>query len=276
MKGSLACMIIATQQFLKQHPNPKGTIAFLITSAEEGEYYQQGTPFVLDYLAQHNLRINQCIIGEPTSQSKIGDTIKVGRRGSLHGTLRVNGKQGHIAYPHLALNPIHEIANAIAALSQIRWHDSDHFFQDTELQISHIKAGDGSRNVIPAECTCFFNIRFGNTQPEVIQKKINQLLEEHCKNYTLEWVLSGPSFLSEQGPLVKVAQKSIQAIQYISPQLSTSGGTSDGRFISQYCKEIIELGLCHKTAHQVNESCGIDELEQLTQIYLAIFKELLL
>ncbi len=275
MKGAIACMVSAAYQFLSQYTEHKGTLAFLITSAEEGEHFQQGTPVILDYLKAQQIPIQWCILGEPTSQSIIGDTIKIGRRGSLHGTLRVIGKQGHIAYPHLANNPIHAIADVITALSQLKWDDEDEFFQNTELQISHIQAGDGSRNVIAHECLCFFNIRFGNTKEKQIQQQITTLINRLCENYVLDWKLSGQAFITKPGRLLKAAQDSIQQTQQIAPTLSTSGGTSDGRFIASHSKEILELGLRHKTAHQVNEFCTLEELKQLTNIYLSMLQKLL-
>jgi succinyl-diaminopimelate desuccinylase len=275
MKGSLAAMLTAVEAFLTV-PEPKqGSIAFLITSAEEGPG-ELGTPIVLEQLAARNETISWCIIGEPTSQHVVGDMIKVGRRGSLTGKLSIIGKQGHVAYPHLADNPIHLACPALYELSKIVWDKGNAHFQPTSLQMVNIAAGTGASNVIPGELTLQFNLRYSPMlTAEKIQQTIHHLLDRHGLTYRMEWHHSGMPFYCPPADLVQACQQAIAAVVGIRPELSTSGGTSDGRFIAATGCQLLELGLCNDTIHQIDEKIKISDLTSLHQIYLAILKRLL-
>ena len=277
MKGSLAAMMITCQQFIQQHPNFSGSIGWLITSGEEGEDYLDGTPKIMEYLAEHNQTIDYCIVGEPSSQQQLGDTIKVGRRGSLHGNLTIYGQQGHIAYPHLAQNPIHTASPALLELMNQQWDNGNQFFPPTSFQISNIQAGTGATNVIPGQLEVVFNFRFSTeSTAEQLKQQVRHLLDKHSFSYDMKWQLSGEPFLTQPEKLIQATNSAVEAITQIKPALSTSGGTSDGRFIAPYGVETIELGPINATIHQVNECVSIQDLTLLSQIYYRILENLLI
>ena len=275
MKGGLASMLVATENFIEKNPNHKGTVAFLITSDEEGVAVN-GTVKVMDYLKNNNQKIDYCLLGEPSSTSMLGDVIKNGRRGSLNALLRVKGKQGHIAYPHLAENPIHLVTSALNDLCQQQWDNGNEYFPATSFQISNIHSGSRVTNVIPGEVEIMFNFRYSTeTTKEELQKKVNGILDSHKLNYSIDWSHSGYPFLTPQGELVSACVDAIEKIKSIRPELSTSGGTSDGRFIAQEGTQVVELGPINATIHQVNESVLVQDLEDLSKIYSQILTNLL-
>jgi len=276
MKGSLACMIVACENFINEHPNHKGSIGFLITSDEEGPSIN-GTVKVIEHLEARNEKIDMCLVGEPSSTNKVGDVVKNGRRGSLSGNLTVLGKQGHVAYPHLAENPIHTAAPALAELTQEKWDEGNDFFPATSFQISNINAGTGANNVIPGDCKIRFNLRFSTALNEAqIKQRVEAILNKHNLNYELEWVLSGHPFLTPKGELVEATCKAIKDICGYTTELSTAGGTSDGRFIAPTGAQVLELGPLNATIHQVNEHVNANDLITLTKIYQRMMKHLLL
>lgn len=276
MKGSLAAMVIACEQFITEHPDYKGSIALLITSDEEGPA-QDGTQKVVKYLQTQNEDITWCIVGEPSSEKRLGDTIKIGRRGSLNGTLTVYGKQGHIAYPHLAKNPIHHCLAALTELCARAWDTGHELFPPTSFQISNIHAGTGVTNVIPQSIEIVFNFRYSPAVTiDELKQAVTTILDRYTLGYNIHWVHSASPFLTESGTLLTATQQAIQQITGIQPRLSTDGGTSDGRFLAPLGCELLELGPCNVTIHQVNECVGVTELVQLTQIYTAILEQLFL
>ena len=275
MKGGLASMLVATENFIEKNPNHKGTVAFLITSDEEGVAVN-GTVKVMDYLKNNNQKIDYCLLGEPSSTSMLGDVIKNGRRGSLNAILTVKGKQGHIAYPHLAENPIHLATSALNDLCQQQWDNGNEYFPATSFQISNIHSGSRVTNVIPGEVEIMFNFRYSTeTTKEELQKKVNDILDSHKLNYSIDWSHSGYPFLTPKGELVSACVDAIEKIKSIRPELSTSGGTSDGRFIAQEGTQVVELGPINATIHQVNESVLVQDLEDLSKIYSQILTNLL-
>lgn len=275
MKGSLAAMIIACERFVNNHPQHKGAIGFLITSDEEGPALD-GTVKVIDYLKKNNEHIDMCLVGEPSCTSELGDTIKNGRRGSLGATLTVHGTQGHVAYPHLANNPIHLIAPALAELSSVQWDQGNEFFPATSFQISNIHSGTGATNVIPGEVEVVFNFRFSTEQTqEKITTRVEKILNSYDFDYEIDWVLSGHPFLTAEGELVDAATASIAEITGINTELSTAGGTSDGRFIAPTGSQVIELGPLNATIHKVNECVASKHLNDLSLIYEKIMEKLL-
>lgn len=277
MKGSLAAMLIACENFLKTTPHPQGSIGFLITSAEEGPS-DLGTPQVLNYLAHHNISIDHCIVGEPTSERYLGDTLKIGRRGSLTGELIIKGEQGHIAYPHKANNPLPMAFSVLQELGRTQWDGGNDYFAPTHFEISNMHAGTGAGNVIPGEVTILFNLRFSPERTaEDLKNQIEAILVSHTMDFTLNWTLYANPFLTQPGILSNTCQQVIQNLAQIDPLLSTSGGTSDARYIStaQPTAQIVELGPCNATIHQVNECIALDELVRLTHIYQAILTQLL-
>ncbi len=275
MKGGLASMLVATENFIEKNPNHKGTVAFLITSDEEGVAVN-GTVKVMDYLKNNNQKIDYCLLGEPSSTSMLGDVIKNGRRGSLNAILTVKGKQGHIAYPHLAENPIHLVTSALNDLCKQQWDNGNEYFPATSFQISNIHSGSRVTNVIPGEVEIMFNFRYSTeTTKEELQKKVNDILDSHKLNYSIDWSHSGYPFLTPQGELVSACVDAIEKIKSIRPELSTSGGTSDGRFIAQEGTQVVELGPINATIHQVNESVLVQDLEDLSKIYSQILTNLL-
>lgn len=275
MKGSLAAMITACESFIEQHPNHEGSIAFLITSDEEGPSIN-GTVKVVEHLQNRNEKIDMCLVGEPSSTDKVGDIVKNGRRGSLSGTLTVHGKQGHVAYPHLAENPIHSVAPALAELTTAEWDKGNEFFPATSFQISNINAGTGANNVIPGDLHILFNLRFSTEVTETeLRSRIESILDSHKLNYDLQWTLSGHPFITPKGELVDATCKAIKEVCGYDTQLSTAGGTSDGRFIAPTGSQVIELGPLNATIHQINECVKADDLNVLSKIYHRIMEHLL-
>ncbi|WP_462171732.1 succinyl-diaminopimelate desuccinylase [Pseudoalteromonas xiamenensis] len=275
MKGSLAAMVVATERFVKKHPNHKGSISFLITSDEEGPFVN-GTTKVVDLLESRNEKIDMCLVGEPSSRSELGDVVKNGRRGSLTGHLTIIGKQGHVAYPHLALNPIHLAGDVIQSLSAIVWDNGNAFFPATSFQISNIHGGTGAGNVIPGSVDVQFNFRFSTeVTADELKSRVIKVLESKGIEFRLDWTLNGLPFLTEPGELLTATLKAIKTVTGIDSTPETSGGTSDGRFIAQTGCKVIELGPLNKTIHQVNECVSTESLDKLTDIYEAILVELL-
>ena len=275
MKGGLAAMVTATESFVKDNPNHKGTIAFLITSDEEGVAIN-GTVKVMDYLKEKNQKIDYCLLGEPSSTSVTGDVIKNGRRGSLNGVINVNGKQGHVAYPHLAKNPIHLFSQALSDLCSQEWDSGNEYFPATSFQVSNIHSGDGVTNVIPGKAKIMFNFRYSTeTTKEELMAKVHEILDNHKIEFTIDWAQSGYPFLTPVGDLVSACVSAVEEIKDITPELSTSGGTSDGRFIAQEGTQIVELGPVNATIHQVNESILVEDLEDLSHIYSKVLSKIL-
>ena len=276
MKGSLAAFVTAIEAFIAEHPSHLGSIALLITSDEEGVAVD-GTARVVDSLNLRGELIDYCIVGEPTCVDELGDTIKNGRRGSLSGTLIVKGIQGHIAYPHLARNPIHLAAPAIAELAQTIWDEGNEYFPPTTWQISNINGGTGATNVIPGDVTILFNFRFSTAStPDSLQARVHGILDRHNLDYDLKWEFSGKPYLTPRGSLVDAISHAITAVTGIEPQLSTSGGTSDGRFIADICPQVVEMGPCNATIHKINEYVELADLEHLPRIYRLTLENLLL
>ena len=276
MKTSIACFITACERFIAQHPQFSGSLALLITSDEEGDG-KDGTVRVVETLRQRGEYIDYCIVGEPTAEHTLGDTIKNGRRGSLSGSLTIHGKQGHIAYPHLAANPIHLAAPALAELTTEHWDNGNAYFPPTGFQISNIHAGTGATNVIPSELFVQFNFRFSTeTDAESLQRRVEAILEKHHLHYRLQWQLSGQPFLTEAGRLTQVTQAAIAEECGIQATLSTGGGTSDGRFIKTIARELIELGPVNESIHQIDEHIELDAIPRLSAIYENILRRLLL
>lgn len=275
MKGSLAAMITATERFLDQYPQHRGAIGFLITSDEEGPAVD-GTAKVMEFLKARGTRIDWCLIGEPTSQYRAGDVIKNGRRGSLTGHLRVLGVQGHVAYPHLAENPIHGLAPALAELCAQTWDQGSEHFPATTFQISNIHGGTGADNVIPGHLDLIFNFRHSTASTATdLQQRVQAILDRHSVRYDLRWILSGQPFLTPAGELVDATRAAIRDTLGIEPQLSTSGGTSDGRFIAPTGAQVLELGPINATIHKLNECVKVQELDELSTIYQRILERLL-
>lgn len=274
MKGSLAAMIVATERFLARYPEPNFNLAYLITSDEEGPFIN-GTKRVIETLEQRNEKISWCIVGEPSSSKQAGDVVKNGRRGSLTGHLVVKGTQGHVAYPQLADNPVHNAALALTELAAEQWDNGNEYFPATSFQIANIHAGTGASNVIPGELTVMFNFRYSTqSTAEQLQQRVYALLDKHGLNYQLDWTLNGLPFLTESGSLVKATVAAIEQVQGFTPRLETSGGTSDGRFIAPTGAQVVELGPCNATIHKINECVSVTDLEQLTKMYEAILEQL--
>ena len=274
MKGGLASMVTATEKFIKENPNHKGRIAFLITSDEEGVAVN-GTVKVMDYLKANEQKIDYCLLGEPSSTSSTGDVIKNGRRGSLNGVLKVNGKQGHVAYPHLAKNPIHLVSPALDDLCNQEWDNGNDYFPATSFQISNMHSGDGVTNIIPGDAQVKFNFRYSTeTNKENLQKKVHEILDLHNLDYSIEWSHSGYPFLTPKGELVCACVEAIKKTKGIDTELSTSGGTSDGRFIAQEGTQVVELGPVNATIHQINESVLVQDLDDLSEIYYQVLRNI--
>lgn len=275
MKGALACMMIATKNFIKKFPTHKGRLSFLITSDEESSAID-GTKKVIDYLISEQEKIDYCIIGEPSSSSEIGDVIKNGRRGSITANLTIHGVQGHIAYPHLADNPIHKGLPIISQIMSMKLDNGNSFFPPTSLNIANIHAGDGNNNIIPNSLFVQFNFRFNTeTSDQEIKSNLTKILNNNNVHYSLKWFLSGHPFVTKKGLLINTVIKSIMNLNKFQPILSTDGGTSDGRFISLMNPEIVELGLTNTTIHKSNEHVRISHLKKLTMIYEDIMEVLL-
>jgi len=276
MKGSLAAMVVACEEFVDQHPDHPGRIGFLITSDEEGDAID-GTVKVMDYLQQQGNPIDWCLVGEPSSSASLGDVIKNGRRGSLGAVLTVNGIQGHIAYPQLADNPIHRALPALAALTAEVWDHGNEFFPPTSLQISNINGGTGVTNVIPGTLQVLFNFRFSTEVTDtVLRERTQAILDAHALDYDIKWSLSGQPFLTPSGELVEAAVSSIAAVTGLATELSTSGGTSDGRFIAPSGAQVVEVGPINASIHKLNENVLAADLPRLADIYRGILERLLL
>lgn len=275
MKGSLAAMIVAAEEYVKTNPNHKGTIAFLITSDEEAAA-KDGTTKVVDALMARGELIDYCMVGEPSSSQTLGDIVKNGRRGSITGNLYIQGIQGHVAYPHLAENPVHKAAPFLTELTQYQWDKGNEFFPPTSLQIANIQAGTGSNNVIPGELYVQFNLRYcTEVTDEMIKDKVAEMLQKHDLKYHIEWNLSGKPFLTKPNKLVKAVVDSLEQVVGITPKLDTGGGTSDARFIALMGGEVVELGPLNATIHKVNECVSIPDLVTLGDVYKQMLIHLL-
>ena len=277
MKGSLAAMVVATEQFVQDFPNHQGAIGFLITSDEEGPAVD-GTVKVCEHLQKINQAVDYCLVGEPSSTDQLGDIIKNGRRGSLNARLKIIGKQGHIAYPHLAQNPIHMALPALEALTAKVWDQGNEYFPATSFQISNINGGTGATNVIPGEVEIVFNFRYSTESThDELQQGVEDILNKHKLNYEIEWNHSGFPFLTPQGDLVNSCVQAIKQVCGVDAELSTSGGTSDGRFIAPMLEtQVVELGPLNATIHQVDECVSVQDLDNLSKIYYHILKNILL
>src|SRR5690242_2884410 len=275
MKSGLAAMVTATEAFVAAHPRHKGSIAYLITSDEEGPSVD-GTKRVVETLASRNERIDWCIVGEPSSEQSIGDTIKVGRRGSFSGRLTVHGVQGHVAYPQLAENPVHTLAPALAELTSRVWDQGNEHFQPTTFQVSNLNAGTGAPNVIPGELKARFNLRYSPVQTqEGLKEIVEGILRKHGVRYTLEWYVSGEPFYTVPGVLSDAVSDAIEEVTGSRPKLSTGGGTSDGRFIAPLGAQVVELGVINASIHKVNESVRVADIDALARMYFNVLVRLL-
>ena len=274
MKTSLAGFVVATEEFIINHPNHEGSIAFLITSDEEGPAHD-GTVIMCERLQKQGQRLDYCVIGEPTSVDQLGDMIKNGRRGSLSGKLKINGIQAHIAYPHLGKNPIHIAAPVIATLAQTEWDKGNEYFQPTSFQISNIHAGTGANNIIPGELSIEFNFRFSTeSKPEQLRERFEKILKDAGLEFETHWHLGGSPFITGDGALAGALRSAIKAETDIHTELSTTGGTSDGRFIAKVCKEVVEFGPLNATSHKINECVIVDNVEPLKNIYRRTLEQL--
>ena len=275
MKGSIAAFITSLERFIEHHPDHEGSIALLITSDEEGPFIN-GTTRVIDHLEARQEKIDWCIVGEPSSTAKTGDTIKNGRRGSLSGKLKVAGIQGHVAYPHLVCNPIHEAVPALTELAATVWDEGNDFFPPTSFQISNIHAGTGANNVVPGEVEIDFNFRFSTeVTAERLKESVRDTLDRHNLEWDIDWILSGNPFLTAEGSLVEAAQQAIKAVTGMDTELSTAGGTSDGRFIAPTGAQVLELGPVNATIHQIDERVKVKDLDILSDLYENILARLL-
>ena len=271
MKGSIAAMLLAAERFVKNHPNPIGSIGFLITSGEEGDHFHLGTEYVMAKLHEAGIHPEFCIVGEPSSTSRLGDVIKIGRRGSLTGKLTLHGKQGHVAYPHLAENPIHTLSPALQELVSTQWDNGNDYFPPTSLQITHIHSGGQANNIIPGELVLDFNIRYSSEHTDdSLKSAVYAIFVRHGLTPIIEWRLSGKPFLTSHGKLLDHCKQAILQHTGKLPELSTSGGTSDGRFIAPYGVEVLELGPINASIHQVNECVALADLETLSEIYYTL------
>lgn len=275
MKGSIAAFLAAVEDFLATHPNHSGSIAWLITSDEEGPAVD-GTVKVVERLAARGEGIDACIVGEPTCVARLGDTMKNGRRGSLHGRLRVKGVQAHIAYPQLGRNPIHLAAPAIAELAATVWDQGNDYFPPTTWQISNMHSGTGATNVVPGHADIVFNFRHGTASPvDSLKARVHAILDRHDLDYELDWEIGAKPFLTPRGPLVEALAAAIREHTGIEPDLSTTGGTSDGRFIADIAKEVVEFGPVNESIHKIDEHVGVAELGELARIYRGALERLL-
>lgn len=276
MKGSLAAFVTSIEHFVAAHPDHPGSIALLLTSDEEGDALH-GTTAVVDALRERGEAMDYCLVGEPTAVDRLGDTVKNGRRGSLHGVLRVKGIQGHIAYPHLARNPIHQIAPALAELAATEWDAGNDHFPPTTWQVSNIHGGTGAVNVIPGVVELRFNFRFSTAStPDDLRARVHAILDRHGLDYDLAWTLGARPFLTERGALVDAVQAAVRDEVGIRAELSTTGGTSDGRFIATICPQVVELGPVNATIHKVNECVAVADLPRLSGIYARVLERLLI
>ena len=275
MKSGLAAMVTAAEAFVEGHPDHRGSVAFLITSDEEGPSVD-GTKRVAHTLAQRGERIDWCLVGEPSSETTLGDTIKVGRRGSLSGRLTVHGVQGHVAYPQLAENPVHSFAPALAELVRRRWDEGTEHFQPTSFQVSNLNAGTGAPNVIPGELQARFNLRYSPVQTlDGLQEQVEEILRRHGVRFTLEWYVSGEPFYTPPGALSQAVSAAVFEVAGLTPKLTTGGGTSDGRFIAPLGAQVVELGVVNASIHKVNECVRVSDIEPLHRMYLGVLRNLL-
>jgi succinyl-diaminopimelate desuccinylase len=275
MKSGLAAMVTAAEEFVASYPKHEGSIAFLITSDEEGPSVD-GTKRVVETLSARKERIDWCVVGEPSSETTIGDTIKVGRRGSFSGRLTVHGVQGHVAYPQLAENPVHTLAPALAELTSRVWDQGTEHFQPTSFQVSNLNAGTGAPNVIPGELKARFNLRYSPTQTqERLKETVEGILKKHGVRYSLEWYVSGEPFYTPPGTLSDAVGSAIHEVMGVRPKMTTGGGTSDGRFIAPLGAQVVELGVVNATIHKVNESVRVEELDLLHRMYVNVLRNLL-
>lgn len=273
MKGSLACFVVAIERFLAENPDHPGSIALLITSDEEGPFIN-GTTRVIDTLEARHEKIDMCIVGEPSSTHFVGDVVKNGRRGSITGDVTIKGTQGHVAYPHLADNPVHRAMPALAELAAITWDNGNAYFPPTSFQIANLQAGTGAANVIPGEFHVQFNFRFSTElTADDIKRKVHSVLDAHGLDYELKWTFSGHPFLTDEGTLLEAAVEAIEAVNHQKPELLTTGGTSDGRFIARTGAQVVELGPVNATIHKVNECVKVADLEKLTDMYQKILEK---
>ncbi len=276
MKGSLAALVVAAENFVKNNPNHAGKIALLITSDEEAAA-KDGTVKVVETLMARNEPIHYAVVGEPSSGKVLGDVIKNGRRGSITAELYIEGVQGHVAYPHLAENPVHTSLGFLTELTTYQWDNGNEFFPPTSLQIANIKAGTGSNNVIPGELYVQFNLRYcTEVTDKVIKSKVSEMLQKHSLKHRISWNLSGKPFLAGNGKLVQAAQQAVKNVTKITPRLDTSGGTSDGRFIALMGAEVVEFGPLNATIHKVNECVNVDDLGKCGEVYYQIAEKLLI
>nr|SAY44426.1 Succinyl-diaminopimelate desuccinylase [Serratia marcescens] len=274
MKGSLAAMVVAAERFVAANPNHQGRLAFLITSDEEASA-THGTVKVVETLMARNERLDYCLVGEPSSTERVGDVVKNGRRGSITANLHIHGVQGHVAYPHLADNPVHRAMPALNELVAIEWDRGNEFFPPTSMQIANVQAGTGSNNVIPGDFYVQFNFRFSTELTDaMIKQRVEELLERHQLNYSIEWRLSGQPFLTSRGALVDAVVNAVEHYSGLTPQLLTTGGTSDGRFIAQMGAQVVELGPVNATIHKVNECVNAADLQLLSRMYQRIMEQL--
>jgi len=275
MKSGVAAMVVAIEDFVREHPDHRGTIALLLTSDEEGAAID-GVRRIADLFRERRQRIDACVVGEPSSKARLGDLIRIGRRGSLTGRLLVRGVQGHVAYPDKADNPIHRLAPALAELAATRWDDGDEAFPPTSFQISNLNSGTGADNVIPGELRAVFNFRFGTASTaQGLRERLEAILHKHGIDFAIDWWLSGEPFLTQDGPLRRATLAAIREHCGIEPEQSTGGGTSDGRFIAPLGAEVVELGVCNATIHKVDECVAVDDLERLPALYRAIARRYL-
>ena len=276
MKGSLAALVVAAENFVKNNPNHAGKIALLITSDEEAAA-KDGTVKVVETLMARNEPIHYAVVGEPSSGKVLGDVIKNGRRGSITAELYIEGVQGHVAYPHLAENPVHTSLGFLTELTTYQWDNGNEFFPPTSLQIANIKAGTGSNNVIPGELYVQFNLRYcTEVTDKVIKSKVSEMLQKHSLKHRISWNLSGKPFLAGNGKLVQAAQQAVKNVTKITPRLDTSGGTSDGRFIALMGAEVVEFGPLNATIHKVNECVNVNDLGKCGEVYYQIAEKLLI
>jgi len=276
MKTSISAFVTAVAGFVREHPDHPGSIALLITSDEEGVAVD-GTVRVIEALAARGETLDHCIVGEPTCSERLGDTIKNGRRGSISGELRVKGVQGHVAYPHLARNPVHQAAPALAELTARTWDNGNEYFPPTTFQISNVRAGTGATNVVPGELHVIFNFRFSTASTvEGLKRQVTEILDRHGLEYALEWSLSGMPFLTPRGTLVDALSRAIETELGVRTELSTTGGTSDGRFIASICPQVVEFGPCNASIHKLNERVALADVDALRRVYQRVLGNLLL
>lgn len=276
MKGSLACMLLMAERFIKTYPSFQGRLGFLITSGEEGDEFDDGTPYVMEQLQSQGISIDYCIVGEPSSTHTVGDVVKIGRRGSLSAKISVRGKQGHVAYPHLAENPIHTLSPVLAELTTIEWDKGNAHFPPTTMQITYLHSGGHAGNIIPGELNFHLNFRYSTEQTDsLLKERVLSIFNHHNLNPIIEWRLNGKPFLTDKGILLESCKQAILEQTGKETELSTNGGTSDGRFIAPYGVEVVEIGPVNATIHQVNECVSLNDLQVLEAVYFSICEKIL-